>query len=137
MLPLTLFVLFALQRQMSDRAWGPWITFSLCTFVLLSPRTEVATFVVVAPVYVLLGATIMELQDRRTQVLALLVLSAAAYLVSLHSNPFTDRHFVVSELPQRSMRVLGTLLLFGMAHGWLSASVYQQWRSPASVQRAT
>lgn len=131
---LLLFGLVAAQRQALGTAWGAWISLGLCAFVLLSPRTEVATFVVVGPVYVLLVVTLVDLQAWRPKAVALLALGVAMYLVSWHSNPLNDRNFVVSELPARGWRVSGTLILFVLAATWLSAYMDTHWQVRARVQ---
>lgn len=87
--------------------WRPFMTFGLASTLLLSPRTEVYTYVLLAPCYVLMTAWCAESQ--RTGLCYFCGFIVTMLAVAIASCRFANPDWRVSESPHEITRVLGAL----------------------------
>jgi hypothetical protein len=94
-------------RYLPGSQWRPWISMACATVVLLSPKTEVFTFVFLAPAYSLMvmHCTESAVDGLRRYGLA----SCSALLLVMVASQFVTRNWMLSDAPQQIMRVLAAL----------------------------
>jgi len=100
----TFFAYFFLAKRPD---WRPWITFGLAAMLLLSPRTEVFTYVLLAPSYVLMASWCAESGRGIIRSYAGPLFTVLA--VAIASCRFTDPEWYVSESPYEVVRVVGAM----------------------------
>jgi len=93
--------------------WRVWISIGLTSIVLLSPRTEVFTYVVVAPSYLLLTSWFADRNNRTLQLTG--GVGATCLALAIASCRFIDPYWHVSESPFQLIRSLGAFGLWGIA----------------------
>jgi hypothetical protein len=86
--------------------WRIWVTFGLATLLLLSPRTEVFTFVLLAPGYVF---TVAWFEDANGTPRIGGQLLCTIIAVAVASCAFTTESWTASEHPIQTIRVAGAL----------------------------
>jgi hypothetical protein len=87
--------------------WRPWMTFGLASLLLLSPRTEVFTYVLLAPSYVLMTSWCAESGNMKVRVYGGTLFAVLA--VAISSCRYIDPQWYVSESPLEIVRVVGAL----------------------------
>ena len=117
--------------------WPAWIVVGASAVLLVSPRTESPTFVLVAPAYVLLMAYLQTSRaSSRVRAAGISVLCAAIFFITLS---FTDVWPKVWWNPgslKYATKCWGTLVLWAMAIGLLSCDLFRvnsPFRLPRTV----
>jgi hypothetical protein len=87
--------------------WRPWMTFGLAALLLLSPRTEVFTYVLLAPSYVLMASWCAESGQKSVRAYGGALVAVLA--VAIASCRYIDSKWFVSESPLEIVRVIGAL----------------------------
>jgi hypothetical protein len=98
--------------------WRPWMTFGIASVLLLSPRTEVFTYVLLAPFYLLMVNWCMDSRTRLVQKAGPICFTMLAALMA--SCAYIDPEWMTSEKPFQILRVISTFgywLLSGVALG--------------------
>jgi hypothetical protein len=94
--------------------WIPWITLGIAALILISPRTEVFTYALLAPCYLLMSEWCAQhievIKNRRKTIWFMALVS-----LMIASCRYTDPTWVHSETPFEIVRVLGALLIWGLA----------------------
>lgn len=111
---------------------GLWVCLGTTAFILVSPRTEVATFVVCIPSIVILWGQALERFDGRRRFALLALLCAAATALTFYSNRFDESldDFLISEWRIRALKVGGTLILWMLSFAAVLVAVRQGRQSP-------
>jgi hypothetical protein len=100
--------LFFAYLPLARRAdWRPWMTFGLAAILLLSPRTEVFTYVLLAPSYVVMTSWCAESGRKIVRTYGGILVTLLA--VAIASCRFSDPNWYVSESPREIVRVIGAL----------------------------
>ena len=86
--------------------WRPWMTFGIASVLLLCPRTEVFTYVLLAPSYVLVVARCMESDNRALKNYGPCFFTLLALLIA--SCAYINAEWMALEKPFQSLRVIGT-----------------------------
>jgi hypothetical protein len=95
--------------------WGWWIPLALSTMLLVSPGTEAATFVVVAPAFAFLTYAALAESPRRARLFFAVL---AMVLVTLAYNDVWPR-FLWNPRDHRSVsKTIGTFLIFWLSLSW-------------------
>jgi hypothetical protein len=122
---------------MREVNWRPWFACAAAATLLLSPRTEVFTYVflALAPAYVLMADwCAMAAAARWRCAGAWLFALSAAFIASAR---FVDPLWFKSENPHEIQRVLGALVFWGATTWILLADLWRRWMKPApAVERA-
>ena len=87
--------------------WRPWMAFGIASLLLLSPRTEVFTYVLLAPSYVLMAIWCAESEQRIVRTYGGVTFAIFAVLIA--SMRYVDPQWYVSESPMEIVRVIGAL----------------------------
>jgi hypothetical protein len=99
--------LFLLVRNLDLADWRPWITLGCSATLLISPKSEVFTYVLLAPCYVLMAMHCAESKYKPLRTAGLgCTLALAALIVS---NRFIVGTWMMSEDSWQILRVLGAL----------------------------
>jgi len=107
--------LMANERRRPSPRWEPWLALGVCFLLLLSPRSESPTFVLLAPAYPLLLAYLggEERSPRRTAMLVTLFMAAG--MVTLIFTDLWPRAIPNVLRDGYLGKTLGTLVLWGLA----------------------
>jgi hypothetical protein len=111
MVSLAAFGVYGVVSRAPD--WRPWLSCGVAAILLLSPKTEVYTYVFLAPAYVLMvdwcaQSPVPFLRRHGAWLFAL----CAAWIASAR---FVDPQWYRSENPNEIIRVIGALGIWGMA----------------------
>jgi hypothetical protein len=118
--------------------WVPWITLGVAAPILMSPRTEVFTFALLAPGYVLMaqwcGQHVADEKRRRAA-----IWFAALAGLAIAACRFIDPTWYFSEGRIELVRVLGALAIWGLAVTVVASALYRRegWRLGWTRQPAT
>jgi hypothetical protein len=110
--------------------WIPWITFGVSAMLLTSPRTEMYTFVMLAPSYLLMFYWCWKSERRFARYAG--TMAVAILAVTGASMRYIDRPWWVNENPIEIMRVLGALgfwILSGTALVSQIIDATREWRT--------
>lgn len=100
-------VFFAYFRLAKQPDWRPWMTFGFASLLLLSPKTEVFTYVLLAPSYVLMASWCAESERRIVRSYAGPLFTLLA--VAIASCRYIDPEWWESASPYEIVRVIGAL----------------------------
>lgn len=122
---LLLFYIYGVFSKKMD--WRPWITFGIAAMLLVSPKTEVYTYVMLAPTYLFMIHWCREYESpfvRRFGTIVITLLSAAGA-----SCRFTDPEWYRSESTVEIIRVLSALGFWIFSACFLVRTIYEQFLS--------
>ncbi len=119
---------------MREVNWRPWFACGAAATLLLSPRTEVFTYVFLAPAYVLMADWCATSATRWRRAGAWVFALCAAFIASAR---FVDPQWFRSENPREIQRVLGALVFWGAATWMLLADLWRRWMKPAPAVEET
>lgn len=114
---LCLFYAYSIASKALD--WRPWITFGVSALLLLSPKTEVFTYVLLAPSYVFMVYWCAESEQPFFRKFGGVIVTVLAVVIA--SCRFTNPKWFVSESPMESIRAVGAFGLWILS-GWPLAS---------------
>ena len=95
--------------------WRPWMAFGMAALLLLSPRTEVYTYVLLAPSYVLLALWCADLPKPGLRLGGGIIFTLLAAVIAFC--PFFDPEWKISESPREILRVIGALGFWALTAG--------------------
>ncbi|MDB6029516.1 MAG: hypothetical protein JWM68_5739, partial [Verrucomicrobiales bacterium] len=98
---------FGYVLRVREVDWRPWVTFGVASILLLSPRTEVFTFVLLAPAYVLMVGWCVESGKKWIRTYGAMAFAVLGWMIT--SCAYTDANWLVSEGPIEIWRVMGAL----------------------------
>jgi hypothetical protein len=107
--------------------WRPWMAFGLASLLLLSPRTEVFTYVLLAPSYVLMASWCAESGQGIIRSWAGPLFTVLA--VAIASCRYTDPEWYRSESPREIVRVVGAMGFWVLTAGILGHGIYRSLKA--------
>ena len=114
----TFFAYFCLAKRPD---WRPWMTFGLASLLLLSPKTEVFTYVLLAPSYVLMASWCAESPRRIVRSYAGPLFTILA--VAIASCRYIDPEWWESASPYEVVRVIGAMGYWVLTAGILGGEI--------------
>ncbi len=131
--PIFVGVFFIKRREV---AWQPWMAFGISALLLLSPRTDIFTYVMLAPSFVLMLSWFGASQDRGMRIGGSIAIGLFAFAIV--SCQFIDPKWLISETPTELLRVLGTLGIWIMTGALLLMDMTRKrFQSHSSQPAAT
>ena len=106
--------------------WRPWMTFGIASLLLLSPRTEVYTYVLLAPSYLLMVHWCAESGDKKVQTFGSFLCAVLA--VAIASCRYIDPIWYQSESALEIVRVLGALGFWILTGGIVGTALLDSLR---------
>jgi hypothetical protein len=128
---LTLPVFFAYLPLAKTIDWGPWMTMGLSALLLISPESEVFTYVLLAPAYVLMTFWCSESSHPKIRLWAGSFVAVLA--VAIASCRYADVHWYASENPIEIIRVLGALGIWCFSAVLVGKALYRAVESKFSA----
>ena len=125
----SLVVLFAYAAFSKRMDWRPWMAFGMAATLLVSPRSEVYTYVMLAPAYLYLFYWSRESEIPFIKKFGSIIVTILA--VACASCRFTDPTWYYSQTPMEIIRVLCSLGFWIFTGTVLSLSLherYKEWR---------
>ncbi len=124
------FILPVLLQKRPD--WRPWITLAITALLLLSPKTEVFTYVFLAPSYIFMTSWCRESRNNvmRTYGGAFTV----GLSLAISSCRFFNRQWFLSVSPYEILRVIGALGFWLFAAGILGCSLFSSLKQHCLTQ---
>ena len=126
-----LFFAYFLLARRAD--WRPWMTLGLAAVLLLSPRTEVFTYVLLAPSYVVMTSWFAESDRKIVSTWGGILVAFLA--VAIASCRFSDPNWYVSESPREIIRVIGALGFWVLTAGILGNTMFGALKAKVSDLR--
>jgi len=129
----SLVVFYAYAAVSKRMDWRPWITFGVAAMLLLSPRTEVFTYVMLAPAYLY-----MIYWSRESAVC--FIRKYGGILITLFAVAIASCRFIGpmwwhSQEPEQIVRVLGALGFWIFTGAVLAFSLYETFKEKRAAAR--
>ncbi|MEM7145648.1 MAG: glycosyltransferase 87 family protein [Verrucomicrobiota bacterium] len=109
-LSLSIPIFFTATFFLTPRSWVPWLTLGTSALLLLSPRTDIFTYAILAPSYLLLAIWFAECEQKIVRVAGgwLTTVVAASMGIGLSIYGLGDE-YSNSFLPAQRIRIIGAL----------------------------
>jgi dolichol-phosphate mannosyltransferase len=117
------FLIYGIGARKPD--WRPWLTCGIAAFLLISPKTEVFTFVFLAATYVMMVEWCAGTGDAFFKKYGAVLFALCAVVIA--SARFIDPLWYKSENPREIQRVLGALGIWGMSAWILGAAAWRHF----------
>lgn len=130
----SMIVFFAYAAISKRMDWRPWIAFGIAATLLVSPRSEVYTYVLLAPAYLYMSYWCLESEIAFVKKYGAIIITVLA--VACASMRFIDPKWYHSQEPWEIVRVLSSLGFWIFTGTVLAISLYghyKQWRASRSL----